>query len=273
MKITNVIYPSAIVVGLFVSGCAPRTNSNIERAQNDLIILKNSPIVATRAPRELQDANQAVQRAENNWRRTHDSAEAEHLSYLAEKRIEIAKVKTNQELAESEAVRLSQARDVASVEARASLANKNTLIQSREMEILGLKNQLSDLKATEGARGLSLTLSDVLFETDRAVLKPGAIRKLDPLVTYIVNHPREQVIIEGHTDNVGTASFNLDLSSRRAEAVQKALVANGVNSSRIITRGMGEQYPLASNSTEAGRLMNRRVEVIISNGSTNQIIR
>lgn len=283
-KTLSIICPTALLLALLQTGCAARPNANITRVENDLAVLKRDSIVSVRAPTELEDADLAVSRAEDNWSKTRDPEEAEHLSYLATKRIEIARVKTNQHLAESEAVRLSQARDTASInaqtisiresEARAALANANALqtvalIQDRQSQIDELKGRLIELKARDSARGLSLTLGDVLFETDKAKFKSGAARKLSELIRFVRNHPQEYVTIEGHTDNTGSTSSNIELSRRRAEAVQQLLIENRINSDRITTRGFGEQFPIATNNSEAGRLQNRRVEVIVSNNTNN----
>jgi outer membrane protein OmpA-like peptidoglycan-associated protein len=110
---------------------------------------------------------------------------------------------------------------------------------------------------------LVLTLGDILFETGRADLRPGALRQLYPLVTFLHKYPERQVLIEGHTDNVGSASSNLELSQRRAEAVRDFLLHNGVNPAQVTARGYGETAPVASNTTAAGRQQNRRVEIVV----------
>jgi outer membrane protein OmpA-like peptidoglycan-associated protein len=106
-------------------------------------------------------------------------------------------------------------------------------------------------------------LGDVLFEFDRAELLPGAYRTIDKLVAFLKKYPNRNVLIEGHTDSIGTADYNLDLSQRRADAVRIALVEGNIRMSRINTKGYGKSYPVASNTTEAGRQRNRRVEIII----------
>ena len=127
-----------------------------------------------------------------------------------------------------------------------------------------LQQELAALQAKQTDRGLVLTLGDVLFETGRADLRPGALRNLYPLVTFLQKYPERRVLIEGHTDNVGSESYNLDLSQRRADAVRDFLSQNGVNTAQIATRGYGKASPVASNDTAAGRQQNRRVELIIS---------
>ncbi len=129
-----------------------------------------------------------------------------------------------------------------------------------------LEQQLADLKAKQTNRGMVLTLGDVLFDTGRAELKPGAERSLDQLVTFMVENPTRSVVIEGYTDSMGSENSNQILSERRAFAVRNALVARGIPSDRITARGFGEASPVASNSTAAGRQQNRRVEIVISGG-------
>lgn len=282
--ILSLIHSTTLTLVLASAGCVAKPNANVTRVQNELSVLKSDPAVISNATIQLQDAERAVLRSEDTWSKTQDPDEAEHLSYLASKRIEIARVKTNQQLAESEAIRLSHARETASInaqtislresEARASLADANALrtvalIQDRQSQINELKGQLIELKARDGTRGLTLTLGDVMFESNRAEFKSGAARKLLELITFVRNHPQEYVTIEGHTDNTGPTSSNIDLSLRRAEAVRQLFIDNRINSDRISTRGLGEQFPLASNNTAAGRLQNRRVEIIVSNSSNN----
>jgi outer membrane protein OmpA-like peptidoglycan-associated protein len=110
---------------------------------------------------------------------------------------------------------------------------------------------------------LVLTLGDVLFDTDRAELKRGAIRNLQRLVAFLGEHPERAVLIEGHTDSTGSATYNLDLAGRRARAVRTFLLEGGIARKRVIAEGYGESYPVASNASSGGRQQNRRVEVVI----------
>lgn len=83
-------------------------------------------------------------------------------------------------------------------------------------------------------------------------------------MAFFREHPQRTVLIEGYTDSRGSDAYNLGLSERRAEAVQDFLLENGISPDRVRARGYGKAYPVASNATEAGRLQNRRVEVVIS---------
>jgi outer membrane protein OmpA-like peptidoglycan-associated protein len=130
-----------------------------------------------------------------------------------------------------------------------------------------LEEQLADLKARQTARGLELTLSSVLFDFDKAALKPGAERGLTVLVEFLKANQDRRLVIEGHTDSLGADSYNLQLSQQRADAVRAWFVQRGVSAERIAAQGLGESYPIAANDSESGRQENRRVQIIISAAS------
>jgi outer membrane protein OmpA-like peptidoglycan-associated protein len=128
-----------------------------------------------------------------------------------------------------------------------------------------LREQLNVILETrETARGLIVNLSDVLFDTGSANLKPGAREKLAKVAGIILAHPGLEMAVEGHTDNVGSASYNQQLSERRADSVRDYLVRQGIGPSAVATSGFGEEQPVATNDTAAGRQQNRRVELVVS---------
>ncbi|MBC7358481.1 MAG: OmpA family protein [Desulfacinum sp.] len=106
--------------------------------------------------------------------------------------------------------------------------------------------------------------SDVLFDFDSAVLKPGAYDEIDRVAGVLNNYPQTRIRVEGHTDSTGSETYNQQLSERRAMAVKNALVARGVDPARIDVVGYGESKPIATNATEAGRQLNRRVNIVIT---------
>lgn len=111
---------------------------------------------------------------------------------------------------------------------------------------------------------LKLTLdSEVSFDFDQASIRPGFRDSLDKLARLIQKYDRTVVHVVGHTDSVGSAEYNQRLSERRAEAVADYIIARGVTPQRIRTEGRGESEPRATNETEAGRQLNRRVEIFI----------
>ena len=127
--------------------------------------------------------------------------------------------------------------------------------------------QKEQLGAQQTDQGMVVTLSNVLFSTGRATLQPGAHLQLDRLASYLKDHPKERVLIEGNTDNTGSAAYNQKLSGARAQAVAQGLQLRGVPQNQYQTIGLGEAYPVASNDSSAGRQQNRRVDIVFSNAS------
>jgi outer membrane protein OmpA-like peptidoglycan-associated protein len=106
--------------------------------------------------------------------------------------------------------------------------------------------------------------SDVLFDINSATLKPGAYQEINRVSQVLVQYPQTNIQIAGHTDSTGTEVYNQELSERRAMSVQNALVNQGVAPARMRTIGFGESQPVADNTTEAGRQLNRRVVITIA---------
>jgi outer membrane protein OmpA-like peptidoglycan-associated protein len=129
--------------------------------------------------------------------------------------------------------------------------------QARELE------QVAETQRTD--HGLLLNLrSELLFETDSAVLAEDAIARVSRIGDILAKYPEDRIRIEGHTDSRGTAAHNEDLSLRRAEAVARVLSSRGVAPGQILVLGMGEEQPVASNDSSEGRSANRRVQLHIS---------
>jgi outer membrane protein OmpA-like peptidoglycan-associated protein len=120
----------------------------------------------------------------------------------------------------------------------------------------------SDLEETLTQTG-RYTFQSVHFSTASAELQPEAFSELDQLSTYLLSHPEVQAEIAGHTDDVGQAADNQELSERRAGAVRQYLIDQGVAAGRITHQGYGESRPVAENDTEEGRQQNRRVECVL----------
>ncbi len=114
-----------------------------------------------------------------------------------------------------------------------------------------------------GDRLIVTVPNDITFDTDSATVRPALRADLVRVGQNLVNYPNSNVQIIGHTDSDGEASYNQGLSERRANAVADVLQANGVNYSRIVTIGRGENNPVASNLTPEGKSQNRRVEIVI----------
>jgi OmpA-OmpF porin, OOP family len=112
--------------------------------------------------------------------------------------------------------------------------------------------------------------ADAFFDFDKAVLKPEGKAKLDDLVGKIQGINLEVIIAVGHTDSVGSDTYNQKLSVRRAEAVKSYLVSKGIEKNRVYTEGKGEKQPVADNKTAEGRAKNRRVEIEVVGTRANR---
>lgn len=136
-----------------------------------------------------------------------------------------------------------------------------------------LDRQEADLRAQLGNDNVTIrntgdrlivTLpQDILFATDSATLRPDLQRDLRTVGQSLLAYPDTTVQVLGHTDNVGDAAYNFDLSQRRAESVANILISEGVPPFRILSLGRGEGQPIASNLTPEGRAQNRRVEIVV----------
>ncbi len=153
-------------------------------------------------------------------------------------------------------------RQAASVQDQAHAAQQQVL--ASEARARALQEQLLDLAAQPTDRGLVVTLGDFVFDSGHAQLQPGGVRTVRKLADFLKAYPDRTVAIEGFTDSAGNVYSNQQLSERRAQAVQLALIDMGVDPRRIVVRGYGDAYPVASNATPTGRQLNRRVEVVIS---------
>lgn len=121
-----------------------------------------------------------------------------------------------------------------------------------------------DTGAVEKQIGDTLIIPDVLFNFDSSTLNPKFIKELDLILGKLKGRQFSGLEITGHTDNVGTDAYNLDLSARRARTIKEYLIKQaGIKGEMITTKGMGEKYPRATNATAEGRQMNRRVEIIL----------
>ncbi len=129
--------------------------------------------------------------------------------------------------------------------------------QAKELE------RIAETKRTE--QGLVTKLkSDILFDTGKAELKPGARENLKKMADIMKKYPENVLTVKGHTDNTGSATINETLSQRRAEAVKSQLVASGLPSTAMSTVGLGPAQPVADNSSKEGRQQNRRVEIEVT---------
>ena len=151
---------------------------------------------------------------------------------------------------------------------RVELEKKANELEQKYRELEKAQQQL---QAQQSSRSLSMNLSgDVLFDYDKATLKPAAEEALKKVAVVLSQFPESKVTIEGYTDSKGTTAVNLQLSRERASAVRDWLIKNGnITAANITAKGFGEENPVAPNKmpdgsdNPAGRAFNRRVSIIV----------
>lgn len=265
-----------VTISCLLASCGgvPQKDEILKNARDAYAKAAQSPDAQNLA--SLYDAEQALKKAEN----ASTATEMEHLAYLAEKQAEVAiamaeakgaKTKRESLTKQQDEARLTaREREIAEKQRQAEMAMDEAERARQEAQKLAEKNrqledQLAELKGKQTDKGLVLTLGDVLFETGKADLLSGALQQIDKIAAYLNQATDRNVLVEGHTDNVGGDEYNMGLSERRANSVRFALVERGVASNRILAKGYGKTKPVADNSTEVGRQQNRRVEITILN--------
>jgi outer membrane protein OmpA-like peptidoglycan-associated protein len=252
-------------LSLLMCGCAstPTPNAALESARAVVQTAEADPNVSKYAALDLQTAKKELEVADAAAAHRDEAAIA-HPAYVAAQMARLAQLRATAKADDARVAAGQAERDQIQLAARAREADNAKSARDQEAQKAArLQAELDDLKAKPTDRGLVLTLGDVLFDTGKAELNSGAARKLDQLAQFLTEHPDRRVQIEGFTDSVGTDSYNLDLSQRRADAVRSALRGRGVDAARITTQGYGKEFPVASNADSGGRQLNRRVEVTI----------
>jgi outer membrane protein OmpA-like peptidoglycan-associated protein len=261
-----------------LSGCAsqPQRNDQLEQARTDVHSLEQDPDAQAAAQQQLRDAHADLQRADDALDKHRSSDEVTHLAYLADREADAGKALADEYRARQQLAKAGEERSHIQLEGRTEEAqraneqaqNAREEAQRAQTELQKEQQELSELKTRQTQRGVELTLaSDLLFNTGSAELKPGATLQISRLADFMRSNPKARVIVEGYTDSTGTAAHNEQLSQERAQAVASALETQGIMMDRIQTVGRGQDYPVASNDSSAGRQQNRRVDVILSDES------
>ncbi len=212
--------------------------------KHDQIVLKASQRDAAATRRELEQERLQNQLAQEETQRL--QAQGEAYSQAAKQ--------AQQEAAQARKLADARGKAVTAARHQADLAEKAARM---------LRAQMEGMTAHHGAKGMQMTLKGLAFAPGQSRLKPAARQHLSKLLKFVRKAPDKTLHIEGYTDSSGSAAANKALSLQRARAVRNALVAAGIDPSRIKVAGMGEANPIASNSTASGRAQNRRVVVIL----------
>jgi outer membrane protein OmpA-like peptidoglycan-associated protein len=245
------------------------------------------------APVALKEAEESLEISRKLWAAEADKSAVDHSAYIAKQKTLIA-IETasfnaaNSEISRSEVERQQVLLDVRRSEADRSKAKaERALLEAKNERALAVEARLSaeqsrqaamnaeenakllaqrvnELEARPTDRGLVLTLGDVLFDFGKSTIRSEGMKNMDNLANFLVEYPKRNIMIEGFTDNIGSETFNMELSRNRANSVKTELINRNIAESRINISGFGFQFPVASNATEAGRQQNRRVEVVIS---------
>lgn len=260
-----------LVTVLLVVGCAsqPDRNGAVEDMRTVYIAAQRDPQVTRLAPLELNQATEALRRAEAAWTDRAGAEQVGQLAYLAMIRSAIATEAARLRAAENAVSAAVQERSRLQLAARARAT-------AREQAAIALQQQEQlerSLHAVKTKRGMIVTLGDILFDNGQPSLNAEGLRTLQRLAEFMILNKGRTIAIEGFTDNAGSDRYNQDLSEARANAVRRSLVDAGIGTDRITARGYGNESPIATNDTAAGRSWNRRVEIVISDENGKMVAR
>lgn len=295
------LFSLTLISAAVFAGCSTLPESTtLDRARVDYSNAQANQQVVTLAPLQLKDAGEALDRA-NAAQTARENAEVvDSLAYVAKQKIALAQETAQRKNADLAVSNAGAERNAALLQARtteADHANHQAAVAQQDVEektaelaaktaeadqarqqtadaearsaqdhasVAALQERLNELNAKQSARGMVITLGDVLFDTNQANLKSGGARNVQKLAAFLNQYPRQKVLIEGFTDSVGGNRANQILSEQRARAVGMALTDLNIGRERVATQGYGEAYAVASNDTASGRQLNRRVEIILS---------
>jgi outer membrane protein OmpA-like peptidoglycan-associated protein len=237
---------------------------------------------------EITAAREAVQTAEDariitvkkideerqaNELQASANAEAQSNAQAAEARAQTAQNQVTSDAAaakaQADAAQAKAASDAALATSQAATEQAQLAGQQAENDKTALRARLSQqlnsvLQTRDSARGLIVNMSDVLFDSGKYTLKPGAREKLSKVAGILLAYPGLNIEVDGHTDSIGSDEFNQNLSDQRAESVRAYLVEQGVMTGSVTAKGFGKTQPVGTNDTAEGRQINRRVELVVS---------
>jgi len=231
---------------------------------------------------QADDATQQKQQAQSDQARAErardraesDTAKAQVAKAQAESdttraQADAAKAQSDSDKAKADLANSQAASDTALSAAQADADRSRLAAQQADADKVTMRTRLSEqlnriLQTRDSARGLIVSMSDVLFDTGKYSLKPGAREKLAKVAGILVSYPGLNIEVGGYTDNVGGDVMNQTLSENRASSVRNYLVDQGVATNSVTSKGFGNTLPVASNDNSSGRQQNRRVELLVS---------
>jgi outer membrane protein OmpA-like peptidoglycan-associated protein len=240
-------------------------------------------------PADLHTAAESLELAEEAFTRDGDTSNTRDLAYVADRRAQIAEARSGVIVSNDEKTQTvndmhaAETTQLAITSGQLGQANAQVMLQGVALANETRRREEADKRAAKAAadlaafasvkqepRGMVITLSgSVLFASNKSDLLPSAQAKLSEVATALTREDSlSKIVVEGYTDSQGGASFNQDLSQRRAQSVRDYLVTRGVASDRITSQGLGLNNPIADNATAEGRANNRRVEIVVQPSST-----
>ena len=236
---------------------------------------QDSSDAQAKSQEQADDATRQKEQAQSDTAKA-QAAKAQAESDATKARTDAADAQTATAKAKSDMAD-SQAASAAALSATQADADQSRLAaqqaqlsaQQAETEKAAMRTKLSDqlnkiLQTRDSARGLIVSMSDVLFDSGKYSLSPGAREKLAKVAGILLAYPGLSIEVGGYTDNVGGDAMNQTLSENRAGSVRDYLVREGVSTNSVSSRGFGNTLPVASNNNSAGRQQNRRVELLVS---------
>src|SRR3984957_17969478 len=214
---------------------------------------------ADAAAAQQQAAQAQAQSSEDARRRAEaEQSEADARRRQADAQAQQQQALAQQQQAEAAAAAAPQAASLADQQRQEAIRQKEAM----RARLLAQLNQV--LQTRDTARGLIVSMPDVLFDFNKYTLKPEARERLARISGIVLAYPDLKLQIEGYTDSIGTDEYNLELSQKRADGVRAYLISSSVPPDHVNAQGFGKADPVADNSTAAGRKLNRRVDMIVS---------
>lgn len=261
-RITTLLGATALALMVTPALAEKRDALLVDQYREKIAAARAEPGVAQNGSAELDRATEELnilhKRLDNN-----DVAQAKAVMAELDALVETARTRAKIAATKDEVAQLRQQSSTQLASAQAEAQQAKLDANAARAEAASAKAKLQDYQMKQSALGATLVLQDVVFETGKADLKPGAAERLRPLAQYLSGNPEVKVRIDGHTDAQGSDSYNQDLSERRAQAIRTALSSMGVDPARVQAVGHGESSPLADNKTATGRQQNRRVEITL----------
>ncbi len=262
-----------IFAGLLVSCSASLPPQELVSARQAYQQASTTGQTAQLVPAELHKAQTALDAAEKSFLEDPDSYRTRDLAYVADRKSKMAEALAVTAAENNETAKAKK--DYEATQAEIMKKTNDQLVISQKAQVDAEKAaadaqaELAKLAAVkEEARGLVITLSgSVLFGSNESVLLPSALDRLNKVADALLTTKDRKLTVEGYTDSQGSSSYNMVLSQKRADVVRTYLISRGYPSDQIQAQGIGEESPVANNTTAEGRANNRRVEIVVDHAT------